>query len=195
MKKINVVHIPLLICQWWAIFISVTSINAKQERWKLRHFSSSDRKCNFQMFILHTKVLECEQIALLTGVAWVPIERECVCVCVTSKKRNSVFIDFSGGTPCWDTHISNTLSSPMNSPFFHSISAMLYSFTKEKQKERSVGSAEKRGICTSNMQPNVQSLWWRNLKQGGGGHVPERKAPRCKNTPPQVVQPTRMKGY
>jgi len=52
----------------------------------------------------------------------------------------------------------------MNSTFFHSISAMLYSFTQEKQKERSAGSAEKGGICTSNMQPEVQSLWWKNLK-------------------------------
>lgn len=41
------------------------------------------------MFILDTKVLECEQIALLKGVAWVHIERELVCV--RQARRETVF--------------------------------------------------------------------------------------------------------
>lgn len=48
----------------------------------------SDMKCNFHVFILPIKVLECEQITLLKGVALVHTERESVC---TREARRTVF--------------------------------------------------------------------------------------------------------
>lgn len=135
----NVVHISLLIChQGRAIFISVTSINAKQERWKLKHFSSSDMKFPNVYIRYKGTGMWADCIIKRCGMG---TYRKRAGMCETSKKRNSVFITSSHWLQWWYTllrypHIQYALLPDELTLFLLHFCNALFVYTRKTKGEK-----------------------------------------------------------